>query len=123
MGPPSPGHRSNVRASSLTRAISGTRFSMNITPAARSNTLTDLNSDITSKSKEETPENLERDLTIESLDPVAMVQLSYEPIVNTDAESISELFNVLYNTIQSKYNEFRHRGILGDTALSWLTEA
>jgi len=78
---------------------------------------------VTGEAAGEATGGIERSVSHEAIDPLAMVQLSFEPIVNTDAESISELFNVIYNTIQSKYNEFHHRGVLGQTALSWLTEA
>lgn len=49
--------------------------------------------------------------------------LSFSPQLTTDSESITELFNVLFNTVLSRYCEMHEQGVLGNVAFSWLTDA
>lgn len=53
----------------------------------------------------------------------AKVDLSYEPQLASGAESINELFHVLFNTVMMKYTDYHEHGIIGNRALAWLTEA
>jgi hypothetical protein len=52
----------------------------------------------------------------------ARVQLSFEPMLASDKESINELFHVLFNTVMHEYTEMHEHGIIGDTAYASLTE-
>jgi hypothetical protein len=74
-----------------------------------------------SKFSENSPELL--DASLDDPSCAAAVDLSYEPQLSSDNESIQELFNVLFNTIQHKYHDMHGNGVIGDTTLSWLTES
>jgi NhaP-type Na+/H+ or K+/H+ antiporter len=52
----------------------------------------------------------------------ARVQLSFEPMLASDRESINELFHVLFNTVMHEYTEMHEHGIIGDAAYAYLTE-
>jgi len=54
---------------------------------------------------------------------ICKVQLSFEPQLATDGESINELFQVLFNTLLQHYKQMHEHGILGDLALAWLSES
>jgi hypothetical protein len=51
------------------------------------------------------------------------VEISWEPQLATDSESINELFQVLFNTLRHKYHDFHEHGIIGDVPLAWLQES
>jgi len=55
--------------------------------------------------------------------PGAAVHLSYEPQMATDEESLRHLFHVIFNMITHHYHEMHEHGLIGNEALSWLTEA
>jgi hypothetical protein len=55
--------------------------------------------------------------------PGSRVLLSFEPQLASDADSINELFHVLFNTVTYHYMDYHEHGVISDEALSWLCEA
>merc|ERR1719453_2588833 len=62
-------------------------------------------------------------MSAEKLAYSAKVCLSFEPQLASNAESLNELFHVLFNTVMHQYTHMHDHGLLGDKAMSILTEA
>lgn len=51
------------------------------------------------------------------------VELSFEPQVASDSESVGEIFQMMFNHVLHRYHDLHEHGLLSSLALHWLVEA